>query len=89
MNKSSIFGHFIAQLRRRDVIKTCVAYLGVSWVILQVLDVASQMLIVDVIVGTFMFIFLLCLFPVVLYISWHFQFTGKGWVRTALFINTQ
>lgn len=82
MKNGSILGNFIAQLRRRDVIKTCVAYLGVSWVLLQVLDVASQMLIVDVIVGTFMFIFLLCLFPVVLYISWHFQFTGKGWVRT-------
>lgn len=85
MNKSAIFGNFLAEMRRRDVIRTCVAYLGVSWVILQVLDVASQMLIVDVIVGTFMFIFLLCLFPVVLYISWHFQFTGTGWVRTTAY----
>ena len=83
MNNRSIFAKFVAELRRRDVIRTGVTYIGVSWLLLQVLDVASQMLIVDVIVGTFTFIFLMCLFPVVLYVSWHFQFTGKGWIRTA------
>ena len=83
MNNRSIFAKFVAELRRRDVIRIGVTYIGVSWLLLQVLDVASQMLIVDVIVGTFTFIFLMCLFPVVLYVSWHFQFTGKGWIRTA------
>lgn len=83
MNNRSIFAKFVAELRRRDVIRTGIAYIGFSWLLLQVLDVASQMLIVDVIVGTFTFIFLMCLFPVVLYVSWHFQFTGRGWVRTA------
>jgi TolB-like protein/Tfp pilus assembly protein PilF len=83
MKTQSFLGNFLAELRRREVIKTCIAYLGVSWVVLQVLDVASQMLIVPVIVGTFMFIFLLCLFPVLLYISWHFDLTKNGWKRTA------
>lgn len=83
MTKSTFLGKFLTELRRRNVIRTSVAYLGSCWLLLQFLDVASQLMIIDVIVGAFMFIFLLCLFPVVIYISWHFQFTNSTWVRTA------
>lgn len=73
---------FFSELQRRKVIKALVVYVGVIWLLLQVVSVLSGMLGLSKLVGTATFIALMCALPIVMYFSWHFDFSLNGITRT-------
>ncbi len=73
-----MFKTFLSELRRRNVLPTVVPYVGLIWLVLQVISVIQPMLNLSPLVGTFTAITLFALFPVVLYLSWYFNFTLHG-----------
>lgn len=72
---------FFAEVRRRRVLQTIIPYIGVVWLILQVVSVIVPMLNLHPLVSTFVAVLLFCGFPVVLYLAWYFDFTSEGLVR--------
>lgn len=73
---------FLSELRRREVVKSLVAYVGLSWLILQVVGLVISMLVLNPLVGPATLLFLTCGLPVALYISWHFDISLDGISRT-------
>jgi TolB-like protein/Flp pilus assembly protein TadD len=73
---------FLSELQRRDVIKALVAYVGFSWLILQIVSVLISVLGISPLAGTATFIVLIGVLPIVMYLSWHFDFTLQGITRT-------
>lgn len=74
--------NFFAELKRRNVYKTAVAYAVVSWLIIQI---ATQIFPVFSIPSWAVRLVILCLIlglPVVLVMSWIFEFTPEGLKRT-------
>ncbi|GAA0859885.1 tetratricopeptide repeat protein [Aliiglaciecola litoralis] len=69
---------FVSELRRRNVLPTIVPYIGLIWLLLQVVSVIQPMLNWSPLVSTFTAITLFAGFPVVLYLSWYFNFTLQG-----------
>jgi hypothetical protein len=80
-------GSFLRELKRRKVVSTCVYYLIVCWIALQIGDIvfsamgldedqASRVLLLVAIIG----------FPVNFLFAWYFQLTPKGVVRTTSFV---
>ncbi|WP_370239944.1 tetratricopeptide repeat protein [Marisediminitalea sp.] len=74
---------FLTELKRRNVIKSVLAYLGVSWLILQVVEVFSGLIDMHPLVGPGVILALTCGLPVVAYLSWHFDISLDGFRRTA------
>ena len=72
---------FFRQLRRRNVLKSMVAYLVAAWLIVQVLDVVGPAVGMPPWVMTFAVISLAVGFPIAAVISWFFEFSGGGWHR--------
>ncbi len=72
---------FFAEVRRRRVLQTVIPYIGVVWLVLQVVSVIVPMLNLHPLVSTFVAVLLFCGFPVVLYLAWYFDFTSEGLVR--------
>ncbi|WP_438865210.1 tetratricopeptide repeat protein [Neptunicella sp.] len=72
---------FLSELRRRNVVRTMVAYLGLVWVILQVVATVVPLLNMSPLVGSFFTIVLLAGIPVVFYIAWYFDITLHGLER--------
>lgn len=73
---------FLSELRRREVVKSLVAYVGISWLILQVVGVVAGMIEMNPMVGPGTLLVLACGLPIVLYISWHFDVSLEGIERT-------
>jgi TolB-like protein/tetratricopeptide (TPR) repeat protein len=73
---------FLSELRRRKVVKSLVAYVGISWLILQIVSVLGSIMSMSPLVGPGTFLLLACGLPVVLYWSWHFDFSFGGISRT-------
>ncbi|MGJ8679678.1 tetratricopeptide repeat protein [Paraglaciecola sp.] len=73
---------FLSELRRRKVIKSLVAYVGIAWVILQVVSVIAGMLPINPLIAPGILLFLTCGLPVAMYLSWHFDFSFEGIKRT-------
>lgn len=73
---------FLAEIRRRRVIQTFVPYLGFVWLILQIVSVITPALNWPPLVNTFFAIVLFAGIPVMLYLSWYFDFTPQGLVAT-------
>ncbi len=73
---------FFAELRRRKVIHTLIPYVGVVWLLLQVVSVVVPLLTLPPLTGTFVAIVLFALFPVMLYLSWFYDITSNGIVLT-------
>ena len=80
-------GSFLRELKRRRVVRTCVYYVIVCWVALQVGDIlfepmglddeqASRLLLLTAILG----------FPITFIFAWYFQVTPRGIVRTPSFV---
>ncbi len=69
---------FIAELRRRNVLRVGAAYLVVSWLILQFIDVVFPMLDLDEALGRPVLILLLFGLPVALALAWIFELTPEG-----------
>ena len=77
------FKKYIAELKRRNVFKSAIAYLVVAWLIIQV---ASILLPTFGVSDSWMKIlvkFLLMLFPIWLVFSWMYDITSKGITRTS------
>ncbi|WP_026374578.1 tetratricopeptide repeat protein [Aestuariibacter salexigens] len=73
---------FLKELQRRGVIKTLVAYIGLVWLVMQVVEVVSGLIDVHEMVGPTTVIVFACLAPVVLYISWYFEWHEGSMRRT-------
>ena len=73
---------FLNELKRRDVIKALIAYVAISWLILQVVVVVAGMMPVHPMVAPGVLLLLVCAFPVTAYSSWHFDISFKGISRT-------
>jgi TolB-like protein/Flp pilus assembly protein TadD len=73
---------FLSELRRRKVVKTLVAYVGLSWLLLQVVGVITSMIEVSPLVGPGTLLLLACGLPVAVYLSWHFDISLEGVERT-------
>ncbi len=69
---------FIAELRRRNVLRVGTAYLVVGWLILQFVDVVFPILGLDEALGRPILAFLLAGLPIALIMSWVFEFTPEG-----------
>lgn len=67
-----------SEIRRRRVFPTLLPYLGLVWLILQVISVINPLLNLNPLVGTFITVLLFAGFPVMLYLSWYFDFTTEG-----------
>lgn len=76
------FKMFFSELKRRKVINTVLPYVGVVWLLLQVVSVVVPLLSLSPLVGTFSAVLLFALFPVVLYLSWFYDLTSNGIVLT-------
>lgn len=74
---------FLSELKRRQVLKPLVAYIGLSWVVLQVVGVVISLTEVNSLVGPASLLLVVCGFPVTCYLSWHFDFSlDNGITRT-------
>lgn len=73
---------FFLELKRRKVVNTVLPYVGVVWLLLQVVSVVVPLLSLPPLTGTFVAILLFVLFPVMLYLSWYFDLTSNGIVLT-------
>ncbi|MDC7997309.1 tetratricopeptide repeat protein [Gilvibacter sediminis] len=74
---------FFQELQRRNVIKACISYLVISWVILQVAALLSDILDAPDWIGKTLFVVLLIFFPVWILISWYYEFTSEGIKKTS------
>lgn len=73
---------FLTELKRRNVIKSVLAYLGISWLVLQVVEVFSGLIDMHPLVGPAVILTLTCGLPVIAYLSWHFDISLDGIHRT-------
>jgi TolB-like protein len=73
--------NFVAELKRRNVLRVGAAYLVASWLILQFVDVVFPMLDLDESLGRPILILLLLGFPIALIVSWVFEVTPQGLVK--------
>lgn len=73
---------FLNELKRRQVVKPLVAYIGISWLILQVVSVLGTVIEIHPSIGPASFLLLACGFPVAVYLSWYFDFTYDGITST-------
>jgi len=71
------------ELRRRDVIRVGIAYLAISWLVLQIADTIAPMLQLPLWVPRFVLFVLLIGFPIALVLAWAFDMTPGGIVRTS------
>lgn len=69
---------FVSEMRRRNVLPTIIPYLGIAWLLLQIVATLQPMLQFPYVVNRLTAIFLFAGFPVVLYLSWYFNFTLSG-----------
>ncbi len=69
---------FFGELKRRNVFRVGIAYLAVSWVLLQIGDVVFDFLELPASAGKFMLVFLSLLFIPTLFFSWAYEITPEG-----------
>jgi TolB-like protein len=69
---------FIAELRRRNVLRVATAYLVAGWLILQFIDVVFPILGLDEALGRPILALLLAGLPIALILSWIFELTPEG-----------
>lgn len=68
----------IAELRRRNVFKVAVAYVIVSWLTIQVIDVLVPMMALPDWIGRALVLVLIVGFPVAIVFAWAFELTPEG-----------
>lgn len=81
--RSSGFFAFLREAKRRKVYVSAAAYGGVSLVLIELTDAVAQALLFPDWTSRLVTFLLILGFPVVLVLSWVFDFTGKGIVRTS------
>lgn len=85
MLSKKLLGLF-GELRRRKVINTFVLYVVSCWVLLQVCSVAFPIYEIDNSYYNWVFAAFLILFPFVVTVSWFYQFTPRGFIKIAPFV---
>ncbi|MGI9200615.1 MAG: tetratricopeptide repeat protein, partial [Woeseiaceae bacterium] len=68
----------ISELRRRNVFRVAIAYVVVTWLLLQVVDILVPMLTLPEWVGRLIFLLLVVGFPIALLFAWAFEMTPDG-----------
>ena len=74
-------GGFIAELRRRNVVRVGIAYVVVAWVLLQVGEIVFDFLEVPGWSGKLLIVFLSLGLPIALFLAWAFELTPEGLQR--------
>ncbi len=74
---------FLSELKRRAVIKSLLVYLGLSWLLLQIIAVLTSTLALNPLLGSAVFVLLLCCLPLVIYLAWYCDISFSGISRTA------
>lgn len=74
--------NYLSELKRRNVFKVAVAYLMLSWLILQIIDVLAPALFLPEMLMRIVFVVLAMLFPIILIITWAFELTPDGIKKT-------
>ena len=69
---------FIAELRKRNVLRVGAAYVVVGWLVLQFVDVVFPMFGIDEALGRPILIIMLAGLPVALILAWVFELTPEG-----------
>ena len=72
----------ISELRRRNVVRTILAYLAVSWLVVQVADIILPTFAVDPWVMQALIVLFVAGFPVVVVLAWVYDLTPDGMIRT-------
>ncbi len=75
-------GRFFQELRRRNVFRVGVAYVVVSWLILQVIETVSEPLGLPTWTEAFFIVLLATGLPLVLIFAWAFELTPEGLKKT-------
>src|SRR5262245_1318570 len=73
---------FIAELRRRKVIRVAVTYLVAAWVAMQVVNVVTPALNLPEWLDGVVFLLLLIGFIITVILAWVYEHTPEGWRRT-------
>lgn len=73
---------FLREIKRREVIRPLIAYAGLAWLLLQIVDVVSGLLSLPPLFAPAVLLILICGVPVVAYLSWHFDVSLDGIRRT-------
>ncbi len=68
----------IGELRRRNVFRVAIAYVIVTWLLLQVVDILVPMLTLPEWVGRLILLLLIVGFPIALLFAWAFEMTPEG-----------
>src|SRR5262245_53083617 len=74
---------FVSELRRRNVVRVAIVYAVASWLILQLADVIGSLLKLPDWTGKLVVLLLMLGLPVALAISWVYEVTAEGLVRTS------
>lgn len=74
--------NFLSELKRRNVVRVGIAYGVVSWVVLQLVDVLDEILELPDGFGKAVLIIILIGFPIVLLVSWAYEVTPEGVMKT-------
>jgi adenylate cyclase len=69
---------FLSELKRRNVFRVIVAYLVLSWLVLQVVDVFSELLALPEVFAKVIFAALIIGFIIAVIISWVYELTPEG-----------
>ncbi|MFK7829393.1 MAG: tetratricopeptide repeat protein [Congregibacter sp.] len=70
--------NFLSEVKRREVIRPLIAYIGIAWLLLQVVDVLSGVITLHPLLAPGVLLFLICGLPVMAYLSWHFDISLEG-----------
>jgi TolB-like protein/Tfp pilus assembly protein PilF len=71
-------GSFLQELKRRNVFRVAIAFILVSWMVLQVVDVIVPMLGLPQWVGKTILLLMLVAFPITLVLAWVLELTPQG-----------
>ncbi|WP_372627590.1 tetratricopeptide repeat protein [Arsukibacterium sp.] len=74
---------FLSELKRRAVVKSVLVYAGLSWLLLQIISVLTSTLALNPLLGSAIFVLLLCCLPLVIYLAWYCDISFAGISRTA------
>lgn len=72
-----------SELKRRNVFKVAIAYLMVSWLILQLVTMLSPLLFLPEWISRAVLLLLIIISPIMLLLTWAFELTPVGMKRTA------
>ena len=75
-------GHFLKELKRRNVFRVGAAYVVVSWLIVQVIETVSGPLGLPAWTEAFFIVLVLAGLPLILLFAWAFELTPEGLRKT-------